>query len=204
MLPSSCVFILFSFQCICELGPSPTRDRVRGGQHELHHALGKFRLQPAPSRSDPRPSERLGRGPWSQPVYTATNVLIHLDKKPLTKVQDLYGQKVGTILSFIYPDLDKDFQDKKIIREDGPNIESNIKKLLHGRINYIVTTHFEYNYHEKIHPELQLADLKMTSFKIRCALSKKSKITLTELNKAIDTIKNNGTLEKILRPYENQ
>ena len=132
---------------------------------------------------------------WSQPLYISTNVVVHLGKKPITTVKDLYGEYIGTVTNFIYQKLDDEFTLKKIIREDGPNNESNINKLTHGRLNYIVMSNLEYEFYKDIYPTLEAADLKMDSVETKCALSKKSTITLHQLNKTIDTIKKNGTLQ---------
>ncbi|WP_413290650.1 substrate-binding periplasmic protein [Bdellovibrio sp. HCB337] len=140
---------------------------------------------------------------WSQELYTSTNVIVHHGKKPINKASDLYGERVGTVMNFIYQNLDNEFAKKKIIREDGPNNEANIRKLKYGRINYIVMSNLEFDYYKKIYPTLESADLKMDSVETKCALSKKAPITLQQLNRAIDTIKKNGTFQKILKAYQN-
>jgi len=138
---------------------------------------------------------------WSQPLYTSTNVIVHLGKKPITKAKDLYGERVGTVINFIYQKLDDEFAAKKIIREDGTSNETNIHKLTHGRVNYIIMSNLEFNYYSRIYPQLEAADLKMDSVETKCALSKRANVTLEQLNRAIDTIKKNGTLAKILKTY---
>lgn len=140
---------------------------------------------------------------WSQALYNSTNVIVHLGKKTINKVSDLYGERVGTVLNFIYQNLDKEFNNKKIIREDGPNNEANIRKLNYGRLNYIVMSNLEFDYYKKMYPTLEAADLKMDSVETKCALSKKAPITLRQLDRAIDTIKKNGSFQKILKTYQN-
>lgn len=126
---------------------------------------------------------------WSQELYTSTNVIVHLGKKNIHKVSDLYGERIGTVMNFIYQHLDDEFAKKKITREDGPNNEANIRKLTHGRISYIVMSNLEFEYYNNIYPNLESSDLKMDSVETKCALSKKSPITLRQLNHAIDVIK---------------
>lgn len=62
-------------------------------------------------------------------------------------------------------------------------------------------SNIEYDYYSRIYPILRESDLKMDSLRTKCALSKKSKITLEQLNRAIDSIKKNGTYQKIIRTY---
>jgi polar amino acid transport system substrate-binding protein len=138
---------------------------------------------------------------WSQPLYTSTNVIVHLGKKPITKIKDLRGERIGTVVNFIYQKLDDEFTSKKIIREDGTSNETNIQKLTHGRVNYIIMSNLEFNYYNGIYPQLEASDLKLDSVETKCALSKRANISLAQLNKAIDTIKKNGTLQKILKTY---
>lgn len=140
---------------------------------------------------------------WSHDLYKSTNRIVYTGSKPLHKIQDLYGHRVGSALNFVYRDLDPHFKKMDIIREDGPNNESNLQKLLKGRIDYIVLSNMEYNYYKKLHPTLNAANFEMDSLMTKCALSKKSEhISLVRLNKAIDSIKKNGILDKILKSYQ--
>lgn len=140
---------------------------------------------------------------WSHDIYQSTNVIVYIGNKPLHQIKDLYGLRVGGVLNFVYRDLEPHFQSKRITREDGPNNESNLQKLLNGRISAIIMSNLEYNYYKKLYPNLDSADLEMDSIMTKCALSKKSKkITLDKLNKAIDAIRKNGTLDKILKTYQ--
>ncbi|MNL12950.1 cystine transporter subunit [compost metagenome] len=141
---------------------------------------------------------------WSHDIYQSTNVIVYIGNKPLRQIKDLFGLRVGSVLNFVYRDLEPHFQSKRIIREDGPNNESNLQKLLNGRISAIIMSNLEYNYYKKTYPNLDSADIEMDSIMTKCALSKKSKkITLENLNKAIDAIQKNGTLDKILKTYQN-
>lgn len=138
---------------------------------------------------------------WSDDLYTSENVIIHTNPKSIQKIKDLQGERVGTVLNFIYQDLEPAFVSKQIIREDAPTNQSNIQKLIHGRLDYVVMSSIEYDYYSHIYPILRESDLKMDSIRTKCALSKKSKISLSQLNRAIDSIKKNGIYLKILKNY---
>ncbi|MNL05224.1 hypothetical protein D3C87_1258080 [compost metagenome] len=109
---------------------------------------------------------------------------------------------MGVVLNFIYVDAEPLFAAKTILRENGPNNESNIQKLLNARINFIIMSNLEYDYFKKIYPNLDRADFEMDALNTKCALSKKSKIKLEDLNKAVATLKKNGTIDRILRSYQ--
>ncbi|MNK07887.1 Arginine-binding extracellular protein ArtP precursor [compost metagenome] len=138
---------------------------------------------------------------WSEPLYKSTNLIVYTKSKPIRKVSDLYGERIGTVLNFIYQNLDEQFMKQTMVREDGPNNESNIKKLIRGRLQYAIMSNLEYEYYHKKYPELQFADLQMDVVMTKCALSKNSNLSLEELNRAIKKIKEDGTLEKILKKY---
>jgi polar amino acid transport system substrate-binding protein len=139
---------------------------------------------------------------WSHDVYRSSNVVAFIGNKPIHKLQDLAGQRVGGVLNFVYVDAEPYFANKTILRENGPNNESNIQKLLNARINYVIMSNLEYDYYKKIYPNLDRADFEMDALNTKCALSQKSKIKIEDLNKAIATLKKNGTLERILKSYQ--
>ncbi|WP_413557152.1 substrate-binding periplasmic protein [Bdellovibrio sp. HCB209] len=139
---------------------------------------------------------------WTNKLYASSNVLVFLkDNKRITSVKDIEGEDVGVVLNFIYTSLDPHFQSGTIKREDGPNNLANIKKLLKGRIHYIVMSNLEFAYYNSLYPPLQSADLGMDSVLTKCAVSKKSSLKIEDVNKAIAAITRSGTLDKILRSY---
>lgn len=139
---------------------------------------------------------------WSHEVYRSSNVVVFIGNKPIHKIQDLSGQRIGGVPNFVYVDAEPYFASKMMARENGPNNESNIQKLLNGRINYIIMSNLEYEYFKKVYPNLDRADFEMDIFNTKCALSKKSKIKIEDLNKAISTLKKNGTIDRILKSYQ--
>lgn len=138
---------------------------------------------------------------WTQELYQSVNVVVYLGKKSIANLKDLNGERVGTVVNFIYHDLEPEFTTKRITREDGTNNQSNIQKLIHGRLDYIVMSNFEYDYFSRIYPELKESELRMDGVRTKCALSKKSKFTLEQVNHAIDAIKKSGAYSKILKTY---
>ncbi|CAE79647.1 transporter substrate-binding domain-containing protein [Bdellovibrio bacteriovorus] len=138
---------------------------------------------------------------WSHELYRSSNLIVYIGGKPIHKAKDLYGKRVGGVLNFIYQYMNDYFKKGLILREDGPNNESNIQKLLNGRIDYIIMSNLEFEYYKKIYSSLESADLGMDEVITKCALSPKAPVSLEELNRAIDTIRKNGTLEKILKSY---
>ncbi len=138
---------------------------------------------------------------WTSELFPSVNVIVSTDKKPIQKMKDLHGARVGTIVNFVYHDLEPEFKSGEITREDGTNNQSNIQKLIHGRLNYVVMSEIEYGYFNHIYPILKESDLRMDRVRTKCAVSKKSKLSLSQVNRAIENIKKNGTYQKILKSY---
>lgn len=138
---------------------------------------------------------------WSSELYPSTNVIVSAGKKSIQKMKDLYGERVGTVVNFVYHDLEPAFKSGTITREDGANNQSNIQKLIHGRLDYIVMSDIEYDYFSHIYPILKESELQMDRVRTKCAVSKKSKVSLAQVNHAIENIKKNGTYQKILKNY---
>lgn len=137
---------------------------------------------------------------WSDDLTTNTNLIAGVKAKPITKIEDLFGKQVGTIVNYYYKKLDPYFDKNKIIRDPGPNTSSNIQKLIHGRMDYMLISNLEFDFYKKKYPQLRSYDLGVDTVKVKCALSKTAGIGLEQLNKAIETLKSNGTLDKILKP----
>jgi polar amino acid transport system substrate-binding protein len=138
---------------------------------------------------------------WSNKLYRSANVLVYLKEQPISSLKEIYGEPVGVVLNFIYKGLDPSFESGTLKREDGPNNIANIKKLLKGRINYIVMSNLEFAYYHNLYPPLRSVDLAMDEVTTKCAVSKKSKLKIEDVNKAIAKITRTGTLSKILNSY---
>lgn len=146
------------------------------------------------------PPEMTNQLLWSDELTSNTNLIATINGKPLSRVEDLFGKQVGAIVNYYYKKMDPYFESGKIIKETGPSTASNIQKLLHGRMEYMIISNLEFDFYKKKNPELRSYDLGLDTVKVKCALSKKAGIELSELNKAIATLKKNGILDKIFKP----
>lgn len=140
---------------------------------------------------------------WSKDIATNTNFIVSLGKKRVSKIEELYGQRVGGIVNFYYPTLDPLFEKGLIIKESGPNNISNIQKLIHGRLDYLVLSNMEFDYHHKTYPQIVADNLGLDTIRVKCAVSKKSKVSLEQVDKAIDALNKKGILKKIF-PYQGE
>lgn len=145
-----------------------------------------------------RPSEFY----WSETLFNKKEVIF--GPKPMPKnLQGLEGKTLGTVLGYKYPKLDPYFDTKKILREDAPNEEANLKKLKSSYISYIVIDDYILNITLKAHPSLgaNRDTLLVQEYPIQCLLNKNSGITLAQLNHAIEQIKASNKLQEIFDKY---
>lgn len=73
---------------------------------------------------------------WSPPLFQIQQVIVGRPGAPaITRPEDLFGKRVGTMLNYVYPELGLYFADRRIRRSDSPSLASNIAKLERGRID---------------------------------------------------------------------
>ncbi|OFA05473.1 ABC transporter substrate-binding protein [Duganella sp. HH101] len=136
---------------------------------------------------------------WSRTVFTTEEVLITARSAPrLHAVAELSGQPVGTILGYLHPEMDA-LLGKGFVRDNAPNMESNMEKLAHGRVQHILITQVVLDYYQRIrrqplaiHPPLSVA-----TFTTRCAVSRKGRVGLEEVDRAIGLATRDGSLANL-------
>ncbi|WP_050792893.1 transporter substrate-binding domain-containing protein [Bdellovibrio bacteriovorus] len=137
---------------------------------------------------------------WSKPLFTHTNVLVGLTTVPFVSPDQIKGT-IGTVENYVYADLEDRFKSKELQRSDSPTIEVSIKKLLTGRVPYILLSDIEYTYFKSLYPSLQRSTFALDKTDIQCSLSKKSRLTLSRLNRAIDRLHEKQVFSKIVKRY---
>ncbi|MFV8256339.1 substrate-binding periplasmic protein [Bdellovibrio bacteriovorus] len=137
---------------------------------------------------------------WSKPLFTHTNVLVGLTAIPFTSAEQIKGS-IGTVENYVYADLEERFKTLELLRNDSPNIEVSVKKLLTGRVPYILLSDLEYTYFKSQYPRLQRSTFAMDKTDIQCSLSKKSTLTLARLNRAIERLHEKQIFAKIIKRY---
>ncbi|WP_189351615.1 substrate-binding periplasmic protein [Vogesella fluminis] len=150
-----------------------------------------------------RPEWLPGPFQWSRPFLPNAELLITRRDQPRPgSITSLAGQGIGTIHGFRYPELETGLG-KNLIRDDAPNASSNLKKLEAGRTHHAAINQLYLHYQQKLgqlpvalHPPLVL-----NNYQTGCALSRRSQISLPQLNHAITHLVNNKTIARILEKY---
>jgi ABC-type amino acid transport substrate-binding protein len=140
---------------------------------------------------------------WTEPVFTAEEVLVTDGNQPRPlSIADLHGQAIGTILGYQHPEIEK-ILGTGFVRDDSPNMETNLEKLARGRVHHVLIARGVLDYRQrmravplKLHPPLPAA-----SFRARCAVSRQGHLSLDEANRAIAAAARDGTLAQIMAQF---
>ncbi|WP_373989246.1 substrate-binding periplasmic protein [Duganella sp. BuS-21] len=119
-------------------------------------------------------------------------------KAPAT-LAELRGQRFGTVLGFRYPEVER-VLGQDYTRDDAPSTALSIRKWKAGRFDYLITPR------AMIEREIALGTLPrgthiMTIYEVKtkCAVSRKSAISVAEFNSAIEALEKSGELAKLLK-----
>ncbi|MRW91270.1 transporter substrate-binding domain-containing protein [Duganella sp. FT80W] len=140
---------------------------------------------------------------WSRGFFPVTEVVVTDTSVPQPhKLQDLAGQPIATILGYYYPELEAKIG-KEFVREDGHSSSGNLRKLAAGRLHHVVTQERTLEYYLKIDEKLSIyPPLVVKSYKSQCAVSPQGRVSLNEVNKAIEQIVKDGSVVKIISHYQ--
>lgn len=144
-----------------------------------------------------------GQFDWSQPFFPTVEVLLtSVAVKRPRKLPDVSGQAIGTVLGYKHPELEQVLGDG-FIREDGPTTDASLRKLAVGRMRHAVSTEYIYHY------RLQQRDLPMAvhrplvikRYMTQCAVSRKGRVTVADVNAGITQMLRSGTVAGIVAKY---
>jgi ABC-type amino acid transport substrate-binding protein len=140
---------------------------------------------------------------WSRNFLEGGELLVTASRHSAPRrLEDLAGQRIGTIAGFIYPELEAALG-TGFLRDDAPNLASSLKKLATGRMDHAIVVRSNFDYLRKrgevtvdLHPPLIVSRLHTG-----CALSPRSSLTLAQLDDALAALQADGSLTRILDRY---
>ncbi|CAN7431306.1 transporter substrate-binding domain-containing protein [Pseudoduganella sp. LjRoot289] len=141
---------------------------------------------------------------WTASIF-ANNMIVASrdDTYPLPHIAALADRRVGTILGYRYQEVEYALG-KQFLRDEALTDEINLNKLLTRRFEYLLTNSLYFDYQRKVHPErkhLNPRSYKITSFDTYCALPPHGKLSLAEVDRAIQAIKGRGDIQAILSRF---
>jgi len=137
---------------------------------------------------------------WTNAFIPVSEVVLTLPHvKPPDSVEELRGKRLGTVLGFRYPTLERALG-KDFIRDDAPTSTLSIRKWQAGRFDYLVTPRSVITQHTAngmLKPGYH--SLTISEVKTKCAVSRKGQITVEEVNAAIHALEKSGEMAEILK-----
>jgi len=130
-------------------------------------------------------------------IPNAEVIAAHADSPPLQRLEQLEGQRVGTVLGYRYGDTEVR---ARLLRDDAPDMTANLRKLAAGRTPYALTDLISLRAAQRQQPKLRLA-LQVERFGTGCALSPKSQLKPAELESAVQALVKAGEIERLLARY---
>nr|BFD61933.1 hypothetical protein BdHM001_06140 [Bdellovibrio sp. HM001] len=139
---------------------------------------------------------------WSEPLFVSKNLIVSKTTPPKS-LDQLTGERIGTVLKYNYPTLQDRFDSGKLIRDDSSNEETNLQKLESSRFNYALAeaVHLAYYLSHHKNSKIQSRGLVVEEVPVRCWLRKGAPLSIGELNAAIRKLKTDGSLERIFAKY---
>lgn len=141
---------------------------------------------------------------WSRPILRNSDIVVTRGDiaKPRSLAQ-LADRRLGTITGFLYPPVE-DTLGAHFARDDSHDELSNIRKLQARRVDYVLTNEIGYLYQRRHNPALIGLNpqyLRYSQYEALCALSRRSTVSLPQLDAAILQLEKSGRLAAILAAY---
>lgn len=143
-----------------------------------------------------------GHYDWSRPLIPDAEVVAsQQDAAPVRSLADLRDRPVGTVAGYRYPRVEQ-VLGLRFQRSDAATMDENMRKLTAGSVRHTVIGQSTLAYHTRINPALKLRqDLVFASFKAQCAFSKKARVPFEELDQAINSLVDDGSVDAIMARY---
>ncbi|WP_213877657.1 transporter substrate-binding domain-containing protein [Pseudomonas sp. dw_358] len=141
---------------------------------------------------------------WSIPVMEQRDVLVALsdDSQPVDLGQ-LRNEKIGTVLGFEYPLLDKAFNDGTLQRDDARNQQQVLEKLLAHRYRYAASNALTVNWlnhqlpaDQQLHEVAEIQDLQLG-----CYVRDDPAIPVQRILRTLLRMKMSGEVDALVRRY---
>jgi polar amino acid transport system substrate-binding protein len=148
------------------------------------------------------PSWISGDFAWTRPLIPNAGIVISRTDAPVVRsLNDLAGQRVGTVLGYRYPALGTAIG-TLFVREDARTVQQVFLKMEAGRHAHAIGERLELDYELRGNPGLKLReDLVYENYKTACAFSRASKIPFGAVEAAVDALAAAGAIDAILAHY---
>lgn len=150
-----------------------------------------------------RPDWLPGPFDWSRATLPDAELVVsRAEARRPREVADLAGVPIGTISGFVYPEIEQALG-ASFVRSDAPNAAANLRKLKLARMQHATFNQQFIDYQrrqgqlsEPLHPYLVLS-----SYQLKCALSRRAPMRLAEVDIALQSLVADGSLRALLVRY---
>lgn len=139
---------------------------------------------------------------WSLPFMTQRDLLVGR-QAAARQPEQLQGERLGTVLGFTYPQLDRLFASGQITREDARTQEQVLLKLQAGRYPYAVSNELSLHWYNRQRPASQQLHAlgEISNDPIACIVRDAPDVPTMALLRAMVQMKQAGEFEAILQRY---
>jgi ABC-type amino acid transport substrate-binding protein len=143
-----------------------------------------------------------GNFDWTRPVIPDAELVASLPRAPVIgSLLDLRDRPTGTVAGYRYPRVEQ-VLGERFQRRDSATMEDNLRLMMAGSHNYTIIGQATLQYQLKVNKALKLRpDLVFASFTAQCAFSKRGNVNFGDVNNALNTLIDDGTVEAILARY---
>ncbi|MFN3302711.1 MAG: substrate-binding periplasmic protein [Roseateles sp.] len=142
---------------------------------------------------------------WSGVFLRNENLLVARPGLPLpARLEDLQEGHIGAVAGYVYPEFQGRLGVGKLQRDDAPNDGVNLRKLAAGRADYLITHRLYLDHMLRAQPELRQAvggRLEIRRFETRCAVSRRGRVTVAEVDAALQRLQRSGRWGLVLTGY---
>lgn len=139
---------------------------------------------------------------WTRPLIPDAELVAAREGAPrIRSLADLRDRPVGTVSGYRYPRVEQ-VLGLRFQRSDSPSMEENLRRLLVGAVRYTVISQATLAWQMRQNKELKLrSDLVFASFSAQCAFSRRASIPFGDINHAINSLLDDGSVDEILARY---
>lgn len=142
---------------------------------------------------------------WSNSLFNTRQVIIRRNNSPaIQKMTDLLSKRIGTDRGFSYPEFDRMFSQRLLIRDDASSLESNLSRLQKQRLDAVLAVDLAYHYYQQTHGSEELAadPLWTAPDGVYCALNPHQPELANYLLQFLLQMAKDGTISDILQHYK--
>lgn len=142
---------------------------------------------------------------WSPPLFEEADILVQQQgSSPWRSLNDLAHRRIGTIHAYRYPTLESLFATGKAQRDDGANLDGNMRRLVLGRLDGLVDADIPIRYWMRtnnLRDHFVVAKFEVSRHNVHCAISPLTRNGVDAVRAVFNEITQDGSLRRIIGKY---